>query len=149
MAKRISESRQAAYYIGMGISLIGLLMFGSVFVTGCMNFGDFSNFESDTKSSMFRAVLGMVLAVLGGVIQKVGARGLAGAGMILDPERARRELEPFSRQGGGMAKDALDEAGIDLGSRGEREQVIMIRCTACRQLNEEGSKFCQECGGVL
>lgn len=54
---------------------------------------------------------------------------------------------------GGMVKDALDEANIDLGGRGRDQQAaptaekeIMIRCQSCRTLNEEDSKFCQECG---
>ena len=136
MAKRISTGRQTTFYVGAGISLVGVLLFGSVFVSGCMNFGDFSNFEAETKSSMFRAILGMVLVVSGGVIQRVGARGLAGAGVILDPERAREELEPFSRQGGGMAKDALDEAGIQLGKGSG--PAIMVRCQACRGAQRRG-----------
>lgn len=32
----------------------------------------------------------------------------AGSGVILDPEKAKEELEPFSRMAGGMVKDALD-----------------------------------------
>ena len=45
----------------------------------------------------------------------LGRRGLAGSGAILDPGRARTDLEPWSRMAGGMAKDALDEAGVSLG----------------------------------
>ena len=49
-----------------------------------------------------------------------------------------------------MAKDFLDEADIDLGRVGTDEtgagQVVMLRCTSCQKLNEEDSKFCQECG---
>ncbi len=50
---------------------------------------------------------------------------------------------------GGMVGDALDESGIPekFSERGER--VVMIRCTACGKLNEEDSKFCQECGVVI
>ena len=50
----------------------------------------------------------------------------------------------------GWAKDFLDEADIDLGRVGTDEtgagQVVMLRCTSCQKLNEEDSKFCQECG---
>jgi rRNA maturation endonuclease Nob1 len=45
---------------------------------------------------------------------------------------------------GGMVKDALDEADVNLS--GKAETVIMIKCRDCGQLNEEDSKFCQECG---
>lgn len=148
MAKQISGERKAAYYIGMGLMAIGGLMFFSVFITGAMNFGDFGNFEADARSSMFRAVGGMALLIIGGIIQGIGARGLAGSGVVLDPEKARSELEPYSRMAGGMVKDALDESDIQLGVR-ESEKIIMIKCRACGKLNEEESKFCQECGKQL
>ena len=45
---------------------------------------------------------------------------------------------------GGMVKDALEEADLNLG--GKPERVIMIKCRNCGKLNEEDSKFCQECG---
>jgi hypothetical protein len=148
MSKQISEGRQFAYYLGMVIMIIGGIMFISVFITGAMNFGNFNNFNGQARSSMFRAVGGMIFLIVGGMIRGIGARGLAGSGVILDPEQARDELEPYSRMGGGMVKDALDEADIKLGS-GKAEQVIMIRCRECGKLNEEDSKFCQECGKTI
>ena len=68
--------------------------------------------------------------------------------MILDPEKARDELEPYSRMAGGMVKDALNEADIKIGG-GDPQKVVMIKCPACGKLNEEDSKFCQECGKQL
>lgn len=150
MARNVSDRRKSLYMLGNVLSVVGFVTFFSVFVTGAMNFGDFSNFEADSRSSIFRGVLGMALIIVGGVVRTVGARGLAGSGAVLDPEQARKDLEPFSRQAGGMAKDFLDEADIDLGSKGADEagagQVVMLRCTSCQKLNEEDSKFCQECG---
>lgn len=148
MARKISEERKVAYYIGGGLMVIGLLLFLSTFVTFIADIGDFDNFEGQMKSSAIRAFGGMGLLILGGIVRGIGARGLAGSGIILDPEQARDELEPYSRMAGGMAKDALDEAGIDLGA-GSSQPLIMIRCQACGKLNDEGSKFCQECGGKL
>ena len=141
---KISTERKGAYYLGTGLMVLGGLLFASVFVTGMMNFGDFSNFESDAKSSMFRAFVGMALLVVGGIVRTVGARGLSGSGVVLDPERAREDLEPYSRMAGGMVKDALDETDLGVGSGPEK--VVMVRCRACKKLNEEDSKFCQECG---
>jgi hypothetical protein len=73
---------------------------------------------------------------------------MAGSGVVLDPEQAREDLEPYSRMVGGLAWDVLEEADIDLGDKGSSttDKVIMIRCQHCRTLNEEGSKYCQECG---
>jgi len=48
---------------------------------------------------------------------------------------------------GGMVKDALDEADPNFGVKCEK--VIMVKCLACGDLNEEDSEFCQECGRKL
>ena len=147
MTRQISEGRKAAYYGGMVLTILGALSFGSVFVTAALNFGNFTNFEADARSSMLRAFGGMVLMIVGTIIRMIGARGLAGSGAVLDPGRAREELEPYTRMAGGMVKDALDEADVDLSGRSER--VVMIKCMSCGTLNEDGSKFCQECGQTL
>lgn len=144
MTRPISKKRKATYYIGMGLMILGGVLFASTFVTFAVHFGDFSNFESNAKSGMFRAFGGMALLVVGAIICRIGARGLAGSGLVLDPEKARQELEPYSRMAGGMVKDALEEANVNLG--GKPERVIMIKCPSCGKLNEEDSKFCQECG---
>ncbi len=89
----------------------------------------------------------MALLFIGGIVRSAGARGLAGSGVVLDPQKAREDLEPYSRMTGGMLKDALDEADLHLGATSEK--VIMIKCRACGQLNEDNSKFCQECGQPL
>lgn len=144
MARHISGERKTAYYLGMGSMILGGILFASTFVTFAMGFGDFSNFGSNVKSQMFRAFGGMALLIVGGIIRGIGARGLAGSGVVLNPEKAREELEPYSRMAGGMAKDFLEEAHVNLGGRPEK--VVMIKCSSCGKLNEEDSKFCQECG---
>lgn len=148
MTKQISEGRKAAYYLGMVLMVIGGLMFFSTFITGAMHFGDFSNFEADARSNMLRAFGGMAFLIVGGAIRGIGARGLAGSGIVLDPEKARTELEPYSRMAGGIVKDALDESDIKLGTS-QPERVVMVRCRECGKLNEEDSKFCQECGKAI
>ena len=98
----------------------------------------------------------MVLMMVGHLVARVGARGVAGSGLILDPAQARKDLAPYSKMAGGMAKDALEEAGIDLSrhrsgaaAESKAEPVIMLRCPHCQTLNEDGSKFCQECSAEL
>lgn len=144
MSQKISEERKTAYYIGMGLMVLGGILFASTFVTFIAHFGDFSNFEARAKSDATRAFGGMALLIVGSIIRGIGARGLAGSGVVLDPEKARQELEPYSRMAGGMVKDALDEADINFSGKSQR--VIMVKCVACGKLNEEDSKFCQECG---
>ncbi|TWT88435.1 hypothetical protein Mal64_19160 [Pseudobythopirellula maris] len=112
--KQVSEGRKAVYYVGMGMSLLGLLLFLSTFVTFAMNFGNFNNFRGRAQSGMLRAFSGVVLLIAGGAVTTVGRAGLAGSGLVLDPEKAREDVEPWSRMSGGMLKDTLDEAGVDL-----------------------------------
>ena len=149
--KEISDSRKGLYYLGGGVALVGFLLFASTFVSAALHFGDFDDFEARGKSMAIRAFGGMALLIVGGILRNVGARGLAGSGAVLDPKQARSDLEPFSRMAGGMAKDAMDEAGIDLSGRANQppQRVVMIKCRQCGQLNEEDSKFCQECGQKL
>lgn len=147
MAKEISDGRKAAYYAGWSLSAVGLLLFLSTFVTSALHFGDFNDFQARTSSTMLRAVAGMVLLMVGTGLRTVGARGLAGSGIVLNPRRARRDLEPYSRMVGGMAKDALDETGIDMS--GQPEQVVAVRCRACAALNPETANYCQKCGKIL
>jgi hypothetical protein len=144
MGKHISDERKGAYYIGTGLMVLGGILFASTFISFISNFGDFSNFASNAKSGMMRGVGGMFFLILGVIIRTVGARGLAGSGVVLDPEKAREDLEPYSRMAGGMVKDALDETDVNLGKAPEK--IIMIKCQSCQTLNEENSKFCQECG---
>jgi hypothetical protein len=131
MPTHISEERKTAYYVGLGMQILGGLLFASVFVT--MN--------------EFCAAGGVALIFIGGIVCRIGARGLAGSGLVLDPGKARDELEPYSRMAGGMVKDAIDEANI--GVAGEPNKVIMIKCQSCGGLNPEAAKFCQECGTKL
>jgi hypothetical protein len=143
MSKQIPPERQVAYYFGGFIALIGILMFFSVIFTGMTSAGD-KPFDHHNEPDPAVAVIGMILVGVGAVIASIGSRGMAGSGVILDPEKAREDLEPYSRQVGGMVKDALDEAGVKIGGRPEK--VVMIKCQSCGKLNEEDSKFCQECG---
>ena len=105
----ISGGRKGLYYLGTGLMVLGFISFASTFVTFALNFGDFSNFDAHAKSDMLRAFGGMFLIVVGGIVRGAGARGLAGSGVILDPEQAREDLEPYTRMAGGMVKDALEE----------------------------------------
>jgi hypothetical protein len=107
MTRQISDKRKTAFYLGTGFMILGGILFASTFLTFMIHFGDFSNFESNAKSGMLRALGGMALLLIGGVIRGIGALGAAGSGVVLDPEKARQELEPYSRMAGGMVKDAL------------------------------------------
>jgi hypothetical protein len=150
--RQIPPERKALYYGGMVLMGIGLLLFLSVFVTFLANFGNFDNFEGRAKSEGFRAIGGIVLMMIGGFVMKVGAKGWAGSGLVFDPEKGRKDVEPWSRMGGGILNDALSEVEVvkKIGDRLEpRESQVKIRCRKCQALNDETAKFCSQCGSAI
>lgn len=156
MARRISGERKAAYYIGIALMGLGMLMFAMHVLSfagameGAMDSGSIG--MRSNMPSMVTPILAIGLIAVGAFVRSIGARGLAGSGVVLDPEGARDDLEPYSRMAGGMVKDAVDESGLELGGRRAEASdeapvvVVKIKCRDCGQLNEEDSKFCQECG---
>lgn len=124
MAQRqIPPTRTAIYYIGQALCGIGLVCFISTFFSAASSFGDFRNFEERGRSEATRAVIGIVMMIAGGVMLNIGRLGLAGSGVKLDPEKARSDVEPWSRMMGGVVKDALDEADIEVGNLSSEKQL--------------------------
>ncbi|MDG3007184.1 zinc ribbon domain-containing protein [Paludisphaera mucosa] len=153
--RNIPPERKALFYAGLAVGLVGALLFASTFYSFAANFGDFDDFAGRARSMMFRAFGGMGLMIGGGVVLGVAARGLAGAGLHLDPEQARRDLEPWARMRGGLLGDVLDEIPavqqvVDRLGSGERTvEVVRVRCPACKALNDEAARFCGQCGKPL
>lgn len=115
MARRdFSDSRKFAFYLGTAISVVGLFLFFSVFVSVFSAIGGTSS-PAGAFGAFSRAPIGFIMIFVGQMIRGIGARGAAGSGLVLDPRRAREDLEPWARMGGGIVSDALDEAGVDLG----------------------------------
>ena len=137
--RQVPPERKAIYYVGMAVGAIGLLSFLSVFVSGALHFGDFRNFEEQGRSEAMRAVVGMILIIAGGFMTRIGRMGVAGSGVKLDPEEARRDVEPWARMTGGVVKDALDEAGIKLGGQPSGEDLPFDeRLRRLQKLREDG-----------
>lgn len=155
MAKQISEERKGLYNAGLVVMIIGGCLFALPFLAiPLVMITSFGEGVSDgaPKSLMsvpiafIGAFIGFGLMAAGGVMRMIAARGTAGSGLVLDPEKAREDLKPWTGMAGGMVKDVLDEADIKLGSAGSDLPKVVIRCCHCKKLNEEDSKFCQECG---
>jgi hypothetical protein len=157
------------YYGGMALIALGILVFVSTFFSG-PEFGgrgtprpgdpDFwdraqaqhEEFGRGMHATMVRALLGMGLMVVGGILMNVGARGTAGSGVVLDPEKVRQDLEPWSRMGGGMLQDALSEVNVVKKveeGMGTPQPQVKIRCQKCQGLNDETAKFCNQCGSPI
>lgn len=154
MAK-LSIERKTTYYIGMGMTILGFILFISVFfsVFRLMNRGmnsvdSFGTFDSDIGISFGRPLIGMLLMIVGGLVMRVGARGAAGSGIVLDPEQAREDLKPYTEAAGGMLNDVISK--IDAFDKkedsAETKEVVKVRCRSCGTLNDEDAKYCKACG---
>ncbi len=149
---KLSNQRKATYYIGMGMTILGFILFISIFfsVIGMMNGGvnSLDPFASNKGPSFGRPLVGMLLMIVGQFVMRVGARGGAGSGIILDPDRAREDLKPYTEAAGGMINDVISniDAFDQKQEPTETKEIIKVRCRDCSTLNDEDSKFCKACG---
>jgi hypothetical protein len=148
--REIPPGRKAIYYVGMVISAVGALSFGSTFCIFAANFG---NFDFNPRPMIFLAVGGMAMMITGGILMNLGRAGLAGSGVLLDPQKQRQDLEPWNRAAGGMVSDAVSEVEavnrVTDALAGRENTVVKVRCPKCRALNDETAKFCNNCGAAL
>lgn len=145
MADKISNGRKITYYIGLGLIIIGVLLFMSTFFIGFE-----PSFFFGSPPFAENPVIGMILFIIGAVLMNIGARGPAGSGILLDPEKAREDLKPYNKAKGEMINDTLDNIdvikGIEKIAVQNNKEVIKIKCQYCGTLNDENAKFCKECG---
>ncbi len=146
MSNKISDERKITYYIGLVLMIIGFALFMSVFFVSAMPdfWGGFSSF-------MIMPPIGMICMIVGRILMNIGAKGAAGSGLVLDPEKAREDLKPYSSAKGGMINDTIENIDIvkDISkNRGESQtkEIIKIRCKDCGALNDEDARFCKSCG---
>jgi hypothetical protein len=112
--RHITPRRKGLFRAGQIIVVLGLVSFLSTFVSAALNFGDFTDFEANTRTMALRAVGGMIAILVGSALCTVGVAGAAGSMLNLDPDQARKDLEPWARMSGGLHKAALDEMGVDV-----------------------------------
>ncbi|HVF84844.1 MAG TPA: zinc ribbon domain-containing protein [Abditibacteriaceae bacterium] len=115
-------------------------------------------YRTEPANPIVHAFWGMGLIITGAMLMSFGSRGLAGSGVILDPQQVREDLKPWSHMAGGMIDDAATQSqtlsritgSINANSNaGEEEQTVKVRCAACRTLNDEEARFCDQCGAAL
>jgi len=145
MAK-ITKQRKVTYYVGIGMMGLGFVLFVSVFFA----FASFMNapFIGSEGPSFTNSILGMVFMIVGSFVMNIGAKGAAGSGIVLDPEKAREDLKPFNEAKGEMINDVISNIDIvdNIAKSHEEKEVIKIRCRNCESLNDEDAKFCKGCG---
>lgn len=147
---KISKERKIAYYIGMAMMALGFVLFISTFFDAA-SFMDDPFSHTDFGVSFTKPVIGMILMIAGIFVMNIGAKGTAGSGLILDPQKAREDLKPYSEAKGGMIEDVI--SNIDTVDRivksNEGKEIIKIRCRSCNTLSDEDAKYCNECGKEL
>lgn len=152
MSNKISKERKALYYIGMGLIVLGFILFLSSFFVSFSGFDPFIN--SGMPSFFKRALIGMICIIVGSVLMNIGARGTAGSGIILDPEKAREDLKPYSSATGGMINDVIENIDIVKNKKTSHDkketlQIVKVKCQSCGELNDEDAKFCKSCGDMI
>lgn len=147
----IPEERQLLYYIGMVLVGLGVVVFFLSPVVGASSIGPMG-IDLGAPSRMAKlAITGMMLLIIGGLLMKIGRYGAAGAGVVLDPKKARQDLRPWSKMAGGVVEDAISEVDTlqeALLSKEERV-VVKVRCLSCGVLNDEDARYCKNCGEPL
>lgn len=141
--KSISPERLALYYVGMAFFVVGLVSFLSVFFTA---------FRGGMSSFAGRGFGGMMFMMTGQFLMRIGSRGWAGSGVLLDPERARREIGQWEQASGNRLPDRLPgaESLQDLEDTPDpHDPPVKLRCRNCQMLNEEYANFCSHCGAAL
>ncbi len=182
---KISEGRQAAYILGNALTVIGVVFVICFFISAFMStrnpeplafpslssHPEFDHLSSGNRPAFppvvgpsrsgpsFGFILAGVLCLIaGGVIRNTAAKGIAGSGIILDPEQAREDLKPWNSAQGGMVDDALQQIPVvqkledaldKTSSQQPASQVVKIRCRACKTLNDEDAQFCKSCAARL
>jgi hypothetical protein len=106
---------------------------------------------SGIRSAIVRALIGLALIPSGLGLRRIGIRGLAGSLVILDPPRAKEDLEPWSRAAGGLVDAALSEVDLarEAAGRLAAKAEVRVRCPGCGALNDEKARFCDQCGKPL
>ena len=141
MPDQISTRRKVLFYGGGLLMVVGIGSFMFHIGWGMLGGGENPEFEERMPAVMLTS---MAIAMVGGFLNVIGGKGLAGSGLILDPDRARKDLKPYSKMAGGMLEDALENR--DLSQSVSPGETIKIRCRPCGWLNDEESNFCHECG---
>jgi hypothetical protein len=140
--KKISDNRKQTFQVGTVLMAIGMVLFLSVFLMtfsgGGLGRGNFGI-----------AFVGVVAVAIGQFMRKVGRKGLAGSGVILDMEKEKKDMEPINRMRGGQINDTLEEVDLKSHLGRSEKQIIKIRCTKCKHLNDEEDKFCGGCGSAI
>jgi hypothetical protein len=164
----IGGGRKAAYYLGTLMMVAGFLIAFGSFIPAFSIFGSTQDFVGQTMSGASRgkppdssavtgfmgqvtgsvaysvglALGGTALIIVGAFIRRTGSHGLAGSGLVLDPQRAREDVKPWSQMQGGVLRDTIDAAGLGGAARrpggGAADLPFDEKLRRLHKLREEG-----------
>ena len=167
--------RQALFFGGIALMVIGFLLFLSPFATMACAFSDafsrhsapgdfgpsFDNVE-EHGARIFRsfgaAIVGFALLVAGIIAMTLGRAGVSGSGANFDSTSAREDPDSWSRSGGGAFTDGPGEARqspfaqpppVAPPVQPPPLPIVKVRCRACEALNDENAHYCRQCGAKL
>lgn len=90
--------------------IIGFLLFISVFLDTARYMNN--PFIYERQPSFTSPIIGMILMIAGTVTMNIGAKGAAGSGLLLDPEKAKEDLKRFNEAKGKMINDVVSNIDI-------------------------------------
>lgn len=162
---QISSRRKLVFYAGRLITLVGLVFLLSIFFVGPfllrtpsateLGGNGLTEVGRKTVDVILRGLIGFFLIPIGIAIASFAKAGIAGSGMVLDPDQAREDVRPWSEMEGKILDDKLSQVGIvkamekSLNAGQGAKEVVMVRCRACQALNDESAKFCDQCSQPL
>lgn len=137
-----------------------MLAFIAVFLTIIVSFSSMGTHPGAISAHVQRgfmvfpvAIVGILIANGGKMLQRVGRKGLAGSGVILSPQGEVRDAEPWNRSKGAQDQHRLEEvpalAGLGADRGAAAEPQIRVRCRACGYLETEDATFCSGCGARM
>ena len=125
---KLSNERKVTYYIGIGMMVFGFILFISVFFQVANLMRD--PFTTNKLPSFTNPIIGFILIAIGRIVSRIGAKGAAGSGMILDPDKAREDLKPFNEVKGQMLNDVISniDAVNNITKPAENKEIIKVKC---------------------
>ncbi len=159
MSKKRSEERKVLYYIGLFLTILGILIFFSTFfvmfddIPSGRDLGsNFLSFGDSMYSFAGRGFGGFIIISVGAILMNIGRANLR----ILAPEQTEEDLESWNRSRDEV-DDTLDKEDVVRGlttkpgsSDNYREKIVVkVRCPFCRELNDEDARFCTKCGRTI
>jgi hypothetical protein len=146
--------RNALFYLGNVLALVGLLLFLSTFLTAALNFGNFDHFDERGRSTGLRAFSGIVLIAIGAAISGMSAARLTRSRLIQNFQQLRDQVQ--------LNSPPTESPPVRCAYCNVENDPKLSNCTACGaplskkrccagcgNVNDPDAKFCNQCGAAL